>query len=260
LSTDGAAAGGQGGWHWPAGHDLILLDEAGSTMAEARMRAPFARPTWIVARRQSAAVGRRGRAWAAPEGNLSVTLVLAPGCAPGRAALYSFVASYALYATSLAYVEDCGSVTLKWPNDVLLNGGKLAGILLESDGTAQRVERLSIGIGVNLNTPPSPVAIEPGGLVPATLAEVTGEPVDPLEFLAFLAEHFDHQDRFFRMHGFGPLRAAWLDRAARLGETITARTASDEIAGRFETVDADGRLVLETASGRQAIAAADVFF
>jgi BirA family biotin operon repressor/biotin-[acetyl-CoA-carboxylase] ligase len=255
-----AGMAGQGGWHWPAGHDLILLDEVESTMAEARRRAPFARPTWIAARRQNAAVGRRGRSWAAPEGNLSVTLTLAPGCGPAQAALYSFVASYALYATLLAYVEDKDAVTLKWPNDVLLGGGKLAGILLESDGTAELVTRLSIGIGVNLNTRPAAVAIEPGGLIPVTLSEVTGEAIDPLEFLSFLAEHLAHQARFFHAHGFGPLRAAWLERAARLGERITARMADEEIAGLFETVDADGQLVLQTSSGRRTIAAADVFF
>ncbi|TCO72532.1 BirA family biotin operon repressor/biotin-[acetyl-CoA-carboxylase] ligase [Rhodovulum euryhalinum] len=229
-------------------------------MAEARRRPALARPTWIAARRQTAAVGRRGRAWAAPEGNLSVTLAFDPGCGPAQAALYSFVASYALYATCLAYVEDRGAVSLKWPNDVLLSGGKLAGILLESDGTGGRVQRLSIGIGVNLNTAPAAVALEPRGLAPVTLAQSIGEPVDPLEFLSFLAEHFAHQDAFFRSNGFGPLRAAWLERAARLGQTITARTGTDEVTGTFVTVDEDGQLVLETAGGRRTIAAADVFF
>ncbi|TCM78666.1 biotin--[acetyl-CoA-carboxylase] ligase [Rhodovulum steppense] len=258
MSTEPGA--GQGGWHWPSGHDLILLDEVDSTMAEARRRAPLPRPTWIVARRQNAAVGRRGRAWAAPEGNLSATLVIDPGCPPAQAALYSFVASYALFATLTAYVDDHAQIALKWPNDVLLRGGKLAGILLESDGAGGRVARLAIGIGVNLNTAPAAVAVELRGLAPVTLAELTGEPVDPLEFLAFLAEHFAHQDRFFRRHGFGPLRAAWLDRAARLGQTITARTGTEELTGTFVTVDEDGQLVLETAGGRRSIAAADVFF
>ncbi|WP_290442910.1 biotin--[acetyl-CoA-carboxylase] ligase [Rhodovulum tesquicola] len=251
---------GRGGWHWPSGHDLILLDEVDSTMAEARRRAPLPRPTWIVARRQSAAIGRRGRAWAAPEGNLSATLVMDPGCAPAQAALYSFVASYALYATLTAYVDDRAAIALKWPNDVLLRGGKLAGILLESDGAGGRVGRLSIGIGVNLNTAPAAVAVDPRGPTPVTLAEVTGDPVDPLEFLAFLAEHLTHQDAFFRSHGFGPLRAAWLDRAARVGQSITARTGTEELTGTFVTVDEDGQLVLETAGGRRTIAAADVFF
>lgn len=229
-------------------------------MAEARRHAPLVRPTWFAARRQTAAVGRRGRAWAAPEGNLSATLAMVPDCPPAKAALYSFVASYALYATLLAYVDDRAAIALKWPNDVLLDGRKLAGILLESSGQGKRIDRLSIGIGVNLNTAPADAAIEPGRIAPVTLAEVTGEAVDPLEFLAFLAEHMAHQDQFFRIHGFGPLRRAWLERAARLGETITARTGADEVTGRFETVDEDGQLVLETPGGRRAIAAADVFF
>lgn len=229
-------------------------------MAEARRRGAPARPTWIVARRQTAAVGRRGRMWAAPEGNLSATLVFDPDCTPATAALYSFVASYALYATCLAYLEDRAAIALKWPNDVLLNEGKLAGILLESEGAAERVARLAIGIGVNLNTAPAAVVTEPGGPAPVTLAGATGEPVDPLEFLAFLAEHMAHQDAFFRAHGFGPLRAAWLARAARRGETITARTGAEDLTGTFVTVDDAGQLVLETRSGRRTIAAADVFF
>ncbi|OLS51172.1 biotin--[acetyl-CoA-carboxylase] ligase [Rhodovulum sulfidophilum] len=254
MSTEGE------GWHWPAGHDLILLDEVDSTMAEARRRRDLDRPTWIVARRQTAGVGRRGRAWGAPGGNLAATLVFAPGCPPATAALYSFVTSFALYATCLAYLDDRDAITLKWPNDVLLNGGKLAGILLESEGTMTGVGRLAIGLGVNLNALPEAAMIEPRALMPATLAEEIGEPVDPLEFLAFFAEHFAHQDRFFRENGFGPLRSAWLERAARLGDTITARMGAEEVSGRFLTVDEDGQLVIETPGGRRAIAAADVFF
>ncbi|WP_242509651.1 biotin--[acetyl-CoA-carboxylase] ligase [Rhodovulum imhoffii] len=249
-----------GGWHWPAGYDLILLDEVGSTMAEARRRGPVLdRPTWIAARRQTAAVGRRGRKWIAPEGNLYATLVFAPDCSAAQAALYSFVASYSLYATLLAYVDSPATIALKWPNDVLVGGGKVAGILLESDGTAGQVTRLAVGIGVNLNHAPDPAGLEPGALPPARVAG-SGDPIDPLEFLAFLAEHFAVQARFFRTHGFGPLRGAWLDRAARLGDTITARLPGEDVTGRFETVDMNGCLVLQTARGSRSIAAADVFF
>lgn len=229
-------------------------------MAEARRRAPFARPTWIAARRQTAAIGRRGRAWAAPEGNLSATLAMQPDCPPARAALYSFVASYALFATLLAYVEDRTALSLKWPNDVLLSGGKLAGILLASDGHGHKVTQLSIGIGVNLNTAPAPVGLEPGQHPPVTLADATGDAIDPLEFLTFLAEHFAHQQRFFQDNGFGPLRVAWLDQAAKRGEEITARTGTEEVRGIFRTVDEDGQLVLDTPGGQRVIAAADVFF
>ncbi|TCP58627.1 BirA family biotin operon repressor/biotin-[acetyl-CoA-carboxylase] ligase [Rhodovulum bhavnagarense] len=205
-------------------------------------------------------MGRRGRSWIAPEGNLSATFVMAPGCEPSRAALYSFVASYALYATLTAYVEDRAELSLKWPNDVLLRGGKLAGILLAAEGNAEQVASLSIGIGVNLNAAPAPPLLGEGALAPVSLAEVAGESIDPLEFLAFLAEHMDHQHRFLVEHGFSPLRAAWLAQAARLGQEITARTGREEIVGLFETVDEDGQLVLDTLDGRRIIAAADVFF
>lgn len=168
---------------------------------------------------------------------------------------------------AVALLETCEALcggsdrfALKWPNDVLLNGGKLAGILLEGAGKAGAMSHLAIGVGVNLAAAPDSGSVEPGAVPPVSLLSETGCTVDPETFLSHLAPAYARLEDRFVTYGFEPIRIAWLARAARLGEVITARTARSESVGTFETVDADGNLVLKTAKDRVSIAAADVFF
>ncbi|MHC0054022.1 biotin--[acetyl-CoA-carboxylase] ligase [Actibacterium sp. D379-3] len=226
----------------------------------ARRVADTAGPLWILAQHQTAGHGRRGRAWAAPEGNFAATLLLHPTEPPEKVALRSFVASLALFDAFVAATGRPAPFALKWPNDVLLNGGKVAGILLESVGQGPGVAHLAIGFGVNLIAAPTPGQVEPGAVPPASLLSETGARVTPQEFLLLLANAYAVQEARFATYGFAPLREAWLARAARLGEVITARTGRAETTGVFETVDAAGHLVLNTAQGRHVIPAADVFF
>lgn len=246
---------------WPEGYGRRVLQEVESTLDEAARLAPeLSGPEWILAYRQTAARGRRGRAWANPDGNLAATLVLFPTEPANVAALRSFVAALALFDACVALCGRSEGFALKWPNDVLLNGGKLAGILLESSGRGTRLDHLFIGIGVNLASAPSPGRLEPGAVPPVSLLSETGAQVDPESFLDFLAAAYARREEQFTVHGFEPIRADWLDRAARLGTLITARTAKTETSGTFETVDAQGNLVLITGKGRVTIPAADVFF
>lgn len=255
MSTDRGTGG------WPAGYGRVILPETDSTNAEAIRRAPIiAGPEWILALHQSAARGRRGRAWAMPPGNFAATLVLRPSEPPEVVALRSFVAALALHDAFVAATGRPQPFALKWPNDVLLNGGKVAGILLESAGVGQGVAHLAIGIGVNLAAAPDPGTVEPGATRPVSLSDETGAVVTPEEFLDLLAPAYAAREASFTTYGFAPIREAWLQRAARLGERITARTTHDSFEGTFETVDAEGNLVLNTASGRRAIPAAEVFF
>lgn len=246
---------------WPAGYVRRVLAEIDSTNAEGlRIGAGLAGPEWVLARRQSAGRGRRGRAWADTPGNFAATLVLPDPGTPDRAALRSFIAALALHDAFVAATGRAQGLALKWPNDVLLNGGKVAGILLESAGAAGRPAPLAIGFGVNLVAAPAPEAVEAGALRPVSLMSETGVAVAPEEFLALLAPAFARLEAQFAAYGFAPIREAWLGRAARLGETVTARTGHDEVTGVFETVDAAGNLVLRTSRARRAIAAAEVFF
>ncbi|SIS70653.1 BirA family transcriptional regulator, biotin operon repressor / biotin-[acetyl-CoA-carboxylase] ligase [Roseivivax lentus] len=246
---------------FPAGYDRVILPETDSTNAEALRRAgTLAGPAWIMAHRQTAARGRRGRAWAGPDGNFAATLLLHPSEPADIVALRSFVAALALHDTCVTLTGRTEAFALKWPNDVLLNGGKLAGILLESTGSGGRVAALAIGIGVNLRAAPDPAALEEGALAPVALLPETGADIPPEEFLDHLAAAYAAREADFTTHGFGPIRQAWLARAARIGQPITARTPRAETRGIFETVDATGNLVLKTPEGRVSIAAADVFF
>ena len=226
-------------------------------MAEAARLAPeLKRPTWIMARRQTAARGRQGRAWQNPEGNLAATLLMRPLGGPADAALRSFMAANALFET-LALHVDRTKLAVKWPNDVLLSGGKVAGILLESMGTAQGLDWLAIGVGVNLAAVPD--GVQDAAFPPTALSE-HGDAVSPEAFLEELAANYATEEAIFAELGFARIREDWLKRAARLGEVITARTSREEITGTFESIDEAGNLILRTPKGAQVIAAADVYF
>lgn len=241
---------------WPEGYSRHVFDTLDSTLSEAARMAPTLKgPAWIMAVEQTAARGRRGRAWATPRGNFAGTLIMRRSGTPADAALRSFVTSLALRE---AFVEVTGQVeafALKWPNDVLLGGGKVAGILLESLG-----DHLVIGIGVNLAHAPAPDQVEQGALTPVSVIGQTGIAVPPEALLDALARAFARFETQFVTYGFAPIRSAWLSYAARRGEVVTARSMRDTTTGVFEDVDAQGSLILRTAKGRVAITAADVYF
>jgi BirA family biotin operon repressor/biotin-[acetyl-CoA-carboxylase] ligase len=248
---------------WPEGVGRRILTRTDSTMAEAARRAEagIPGPEWTLALAQTAGRGRRGRAWGMPEGNFAATLLMRPTGTAAEAAHRSFVAALALREAFVAVGADPTDISLKWPNDVLFRGGKIAGILLESQGDGQGgVAWLSIGIGVNLAAAPTPEQLEPGAVTPISLREVTGVLVAPETFLDHVAAAFNGFERHFTTYGFAPIRTAWLSQAARLGEVITARMPNEEITGTFRDVDGAGNLVLETPGGTRRIAAAEIFF
>ncbi|WP_255471094.1 biotin--[acetyl-CoA-carboxylase] ligase [Paracoccus sp. M683] len=246
---------------WPEGVARHVLDRVDSTNAEAHRLAPsLSGPAWIMARHQTAGRGRRGRGWSGGEGNFAATLVLRPQGGAAQAARLSFVAALALDQALTAVAGPYARIAIKWPNDVLLNGGKVAGILLESLGSGGGVDVLAIGMGVNLAVAPDPASLEPDAMAPVSLLAETGHVVTQDEFLDLLAPAFAEWQARLRDYGFDPIRTAWLARAARLGETITARTGSDSLTGRFDGIDETGALILQTAEGRKVIPAADVYF
>ena len=238
-----------------AGAACEILDVTDSTNAEALRRAAAGErgPLWLLARRQTAARGRRGRAWAMPPGNFAATLLMRPDRAPAQR---SFVAALALFDALGQASGRFWLFGLKWPNDVLLSGGKVAGILLEGAPNGA----LAIGFGVNLAEAPDPADLEPNAVRPTSLA--TGAEVCPTpeEFLSLLAPAFAAWEERFLREGFAPIREAWLARATGLGEDIVARLPNRSLTGRFETVDPQGALVIVTREGRETLPAADVHF
>lgn len=244
---------------WPQGTARILLDAVDSTNAQAARLSPN-QPTWIMAAEQSGGRGRRGRPWASPRGNFYATLALQPTEPANQVALRSFAAALALRDACVGLTGLTANFSLKWPNDVLLNGGKLAGILLESSGAGQRIQILAIGIGVNLIAAPTAQQVEPGATPPVSLLGETGVRVTPEVFLTALARAYAQWESTFTTQGFEPLRREWLAHAARLGETIIARTGTKTETGVFETIDSAGALILTTPEARRAIPAAEIFF
>ena len=183
-----------------------------------------------------------------------------PNEAPDIIALRSFVAALALHEAFGQATGQAAAFALKWPNDVLLNGGKVAGILLETAGYGRGATYLAIGVGINLATAPDVGEVEARAYAPVSLFDQTGVEITPEAFLDLLATAYAKFEAQFATYGFGPIREAWLSQAVKLGEVITARTMREEITGTFETIDTSGNLILKTATGRQAIPAADIFF
>lgn len=251
---------------WPEGTGRIVLPEVDSTNAESFRRAPhLAGPAWIMAAVQTAGRGRRARPWASPVGNFYATHVMHSDDAPQQLALRSFVAALALYDALTAVTGTPQALALKWPNDVLLSGGKVAGILLECQTTGPQIagqgtQTLAIGIGVNLTGHPTADQVEPGATPPASVLHETGQRLTAEAFLDHLAPAWAGWEAAFTTHGFAPIRAAWLARAARLGEPIRARTGTQDRHGIFDSIDEAGNLLLRTPQTTLAIPAAEVFF
>ncbi len=247
--------------------DHSHLATVGSTNAWALDRADaLADGHWVLADRQTAGRGRRGRAWddgnpaddggrdAGGSGNFMASVLVK---ADGPLHQLSFVAALALHdaLTDVTAPHGAGRLALKWPNDVLLDGGKLSGILLERAGNA-----LVIGIGVNLARHPAATDRPPGSPLPISLA-AAGLPVPtPLALLAVLAPAFARWRGVWAAHGFAPVRVAWLARAAGLGGRIVARLGHESPEGWFAGLADDGALLLRLDDGGQrAIHAGEVF-
>jgi BirA family biotin operon repressor/biotin-[acetyl-CoA-carboxylase] ligase len=246
---------------WPEGTQRFVFETIDSTMAEARRQAPaIAGAAWFLSHEQTAGTGRRGRAWDSQQGNFAASLLIRPDVKADQLALRSFVAALALYDTLVALTGREDVFTLKWPNDVLLRGGKLAGILLETLNEGQGNPALIIGIGVNLANMPASAKLENGATSPKSLAQDMGLKITPEEFLNTLGPRFHFWETQLATYGFAPVRIAWLAQAANIGKTITARMNETSLTGVFKAVDETGALILQAADGRHVITAADISF
>ncbi|MBZ9935096.1 biotin--[acetyl-CoA-carboxylase] ligase [Mesorhizobium sp. BR1-1-16] len=259
-----------------AGYRLTAYPAIGSTNQEAILAARAGDPGahWFVTAEQTAGRGRRGRAWVAPVGNLAATLLIVTPHDPATAATLGFVAGLALDEALRAVAPDLAvrigldafdgvgapgradRLRLKWPNDVLLDGGKLAGIGLEAERLDGGQLAVAIGIGVNV------VAAPEGLPYPATSLAMLGLRIaSPAVFIA-LSNAFAGLIRIWDGgRGFPVIRKLWLERAAGLGEPVAVRVGEDVFSGAFETIDEQGRLVVRSASGlSRTIAAGEVHF
>lgn len=243
---------------WPQGYALREWVEIDSTNEEARRLAAKGErgPLWLRADRQTAARGRRGRGWESPVGNLAATLLVAPEKSASECAQLSFVTAIAAADTASGFAPSA-DIKVKWPNDILADGKKFVGILLESTSSADAtLAYLAIGVGMN-------IAYFPPNLeYPVTSLAALGVSVPSAsEAVTQLAAHFAKWYDIWMTSGFTPIQDAWLARAAGLGTRIRARLTREETSGVFEGIDNTGALILREAQGRvRTIAAGEVFF
>jgi BirA family biotin operon repressor/biotin-[acetyl-CoA-carboxylase] ligase len=208
----------------------------------------------VWAREQTQGRGRQGRDWRSPPGNLYLSVVLQPDVAMGRLGELSFVAAIAVAEAIAGAIDDPGLVRLKWPNDILLGGGKVGGILMETESAPSGVVHwVVLGLGVNLLSAPVGLPYRA-----AAVAEFGPAP-DCAEMVAAVLRQLDALWRLWVAEGFAPIRARWRRLGHRPGDRLTVRQGDGVVEGSFVDLDADGALVLETAAESIRILAGDVF-
>lgn len=228
-------------------------------VAKARAREGAEEGLVIQAFQQSAGKGRHGNQWDSPAGNLYMSVLLRPDCPADQAGQLSFVVAVALSAAMDDFIDEGHSKTLKWPNDILINNLKCAGILLESELTSKgRVESLIVGIGVNLLAPPP--ASAGAGFNRIGLQQVTDKKVEIHLFRGCVLEQLDKYYVRWKEDGFAAIRNLWLAQAHGLNQEIEVRFADKKLHGVFKNIDKNGALQLKSGSEILTINSGDVYF
>jgi BirA family biotin operon repressor/biotin-[acetyl-CoA-carboxylase] ligase len=240
-----------------AGARLIAFDTLGSTNAEAlsRARAGERGPLWVTAARQTAGRGRRGNVWTSEPGNLYASLLLGDAAPAAHLPELCFVVALAVRDSIVDVAPQlAGKLKLKWPNDLLLDGGKIAGILIEAE-SAGGLTAIAAGIGVNCAHHPDNLAY------PATSLAAGGAAIAPDALLRALSHAMvSRLAQWGRGSGFAAIRAEWLKHAANIGGDIHVRLPDREVSGTFETLDRMGRLMLRLPAGNlEAITVGELF-
>jgi BirA family biotin operon repressor/biotin-[acetyl-CoA-carboxylase] ligase len=230
-----------------------------STNDEAISRAEQGAPegTVVWGRQQLAGRGRRGRQWQSPQGNMYASVVVRPDCPPDQAALLSFVTAIAVGETATALIPAGHNVTYKWPNDVLVDGAKIAGILLESAPRGNgKVAYVVIGTGINVAWQP-PAA---DTAYPVASLQTLGSSAAVEQVLEAYCRQLAVWIGVWRREGFAAIRTAWLARAGNLGQMIEVKAGQESCRGRFAQLDESGALVLELDDGAtRRITAGEIF-
>ena len=240
------------------------FDSIGSTNAEAleRARAGERGPLWLVTDLQTAGRGRRQREWISPRGNLAATIVETLDVQPPVAATLGFAAGLSLEAAlqtvSMEHRMRSGASVqflLKWPNDVLADGKKLSGILLEAETIGGDLA-VAVGMGTNVISAPE------GTPYPATSLAALGITAGAGDlFMALSGAWAEFRGNWDNGRGFGEIRSRWLDRAAGLGEAVSIQSSGTSVEGIFETIDETGCLIIAGHDGKRTpIAVGDVHF
>lgn len=239
-------------------HTIIRLGETASTNKDA-MRLALAGetlPLWVSAERQSAGRGRAGRTWVSAAGNLHASVAIAVAAPPALAGQLALVSGIALYEAVRAVAGPAKNIglRLKWPNDILLDGGKIGGILVESTTQGDGSAFVSVvGFGLNIVSAPDQL-----GLMTASLREA-GVETDQEALLLVLANELDlWLEHWDDARGFGAIRDAWMERAGPLGERITFNSGQGRVHATYQGLNETGGLVAEVEGKRETITFGDV--
>ncbi|NNE58131.1 MAG: biotin--[acetyl-CoA-carboxylase] ligase [Hellea sp.] len=235
---------------------LIHLKSTGSTNREAKLLADKADfgPLWVLADEQLDGRGRRGRDWVSPPGNLYISHLFPTQKHPEELGQYSFVAALAVFDCLVAIYPD-GEFGIKWPNDILLSGKKVSGLLLET-GKSQKQQYVILGIGVNLISHPKDTAYPASSLVVHC-----GDMPAIEDIVRLLADKFNYwNDRYIEL-GFSYIREAWMSRAQNIPGPVKVRLPAEEFEGEALGLDQNGALQVRQASGSiRNVHAGDVFY
>ncbi|MFZ3131388.1 MAG: biotin--[acetyl-CoA-carboxylase] ligase [Desulfosporosinus sp.] len=237
------------------GSKIYLVDELESTNVRAKelARQGGVHGQVVLARRQSLGRGRLQRQWESPIGGLWMSVVLRPNLSLADASKITLAASVAIADV----FEELFSlrIGIKWPNDLIFNGLKIAGILGEVVGEWNAVQTLILGIGINVNFPRerlSPL------LNATTLFEILKYDVDLNILAAKILKNLEKQVLSLEKKEFEGLRVRWLERAVSLGEEVRILLGEQVIQGIFKGITIDGALLLETEDGEKSFIAGEV--
>lgn len=227
----GAPPGLPAGWRWQGFTELPSTQALLIALAEAEEPERLA----IITELQTASRASRGRTWHTARGNLAVSVLLRPSEPARNAGQWALLAALALLQALEAFAPP-GRLSLKWPNDLLIDGRKVAGILLDSRaGQDGLLDWVVIGFGANLAEAPD---LGSAGTLP--------RPCSPADAACRLIARLDHWRRVRLLHGFAPVRSAWLSRAHPRGTWLRVQGAGQDAAGAFEGLSDDGALLLAT--------------
>jgi len=238
----------------PAPLTLVELATVGSTNDHARQLAKNGYPSGVVvwAHEQTAGKGRQGNSWVSDPCNLFMSIILRPKVNAVQLGQLSLLTGVALANILTSIAPSTIRIQLKWPNDLLINRKKLAGILVETESQGlHRVPWVVIGIGVNVvSAPDNAISLYDMGIK-------THEAGHVLELLAIEIQTLAGQ---WERDGFEPVRTAWLKHAYNLGETITVRLPKETLSGTFDGLDRTGALLVTLADGSpKVISSGEVF-
>jgi len=240
------------------GKTLHFYPELPSTQDEARALAMQGAPegTVVIAEAQTSGRGRIGRAWAAPPGGIYLSIILRPAITPPEALRFPLIAGVAV-AQAIEEVTRL-SPRLKWPNDVLISGKKVAGILTEMNAEMDRLNFIIVGIGINVNTPPENLPEELRATA-TTLAAESGRQIPRVKLVQALLAKFETLHDEFRKEGFEPIRRRWKALSETLGTMVTVTFADQQVHGRAFDIDQDGALLIQKWNGNlERVVAGDV--